>query len=168
FTVDERPSEQHGEIPDRTAGTAALDLDHRGLELWAGRDWRWSGSTLSLAGRALREEVEPRTGSSRNRTLASLSTSWRTLRRWGDWSLSPDFSLRTESGRTADEAGGAGEAPPGSRSITTTPASPFPGAGIPPRTSAIPSTSTGWAEYRAACCRRQPSPGGSPCPRSPS
>jgi len=101
FTVDERPSEQHGEIPDRTAGTAALDLDHRGLELWAGRDWRWSGSTLSLAGRALREEVEPRTGSSRNRTLASLSASWRTLRRWGDWSLSPDFSVRTESGRTA-------------------------------------------------------------------
>ncbi len=88
FAVDERPSEQDGEIPDRTA---ALDLDRRGLELWAGRDWRWSGSALSFAGRALRE---------RNRTLGSLSADWRGLRRFGDWSLSPAFSLRAEEGRT--------------------------------------------------------------------
>lgn len=91
FAVDERPSEQSGSHP----GTAAaLDLDRRGLELWAGRDWRWSGSLLRFAGRALRE---------RDRTLGSLSAGWGGLRRWGDWSLTPGFSLRAETGRTADE-----------------------------------------------------------------
>jgi len=91
FAVDERPSEQSGDLPLRTA---ALDLDRRGLELWAGRDWQRSGSVLRLAGRVLRE---------RERTMGSLSVGWGGLRRWGDWSLAPALSLRAESGRTAGE-----------------------------------------------------------------
>ncbi len=78
--------------------TEALDLDRRGLELWAGRDWQWSGSALRLTGRVLREEIDPR-----QRTLGSLSAGWRGLRRWEGWRLSPGFSLRTEVGRTAGE-----------------------------------------------------------------
>lgn len=89
FTVDERPSEQRGDRP----GTA-VDLDRRGMELWAGRDWRWSGAALRVTGRALRE---------RERTLGGLSAGWGGLRRWGDWRLAPGFSLRAETGRTAGQ-----------------------------------------------------------------
>jgi hypothetical protein len=101
FTVDERPSEQSGSLPETGA---ALDLDRRGLELWAGQDWRWSGAVLRFAGRALREEIEPVSpglgGPERTRTLGSLGAAWGGLRRWGGWRLAPGFSLRAEAGRT--------------------------------------------------------------------
>jgi hypothetical protein len=87
FSVDERPSEQRGDRPD-----TATDLDRRGIELWAGRDWQWSGAILRVTGRALRE---------RERTLGSISAGWSGVRRWGDWRLAPGFSLRSEVGRTA-------------------------------------------------------------------
>lgn len=89
FSVDERPSEQRGELP----GTA-VDLERRGIELWAGRDWRWSASLLRFSGRVLRE---------RERTLGGLSAAWGGVRRWGEWRLAPGFSLRAETGRTAGE-----------------------------------------------------------------
>lgn len=87
FTVDERPSEQRGDRPD-----TAADLDRQGIELWAGRDWQWSGARLRFTGRLLRE---------RERTFGSVSAGWGGVRRWGGWRLSPGFSLRTEVGRTA-------------------------------------------------------------------
>jgi WD40-like Beta Propeller Repeat len=104
FAVDERPSEQSGDLAARTA---ALDLDRRGLELWAGRDWQGSGSLLRLTGRLLREEIEPLSplfGPARDRTLGSLTAGWSAVRRRGEWRLVPALSLRAETGRTAGES----------------------------------------------------------------
>jgi hypothetical protein len=103
FSVEERPSKQSGRLPVRTVD---LDLDRRGLELWAGRDWQRSGSLLRLAGRILREEVEPASleRDTVQRTLGALSASWTGVHRWGDWRLSPGVSLRAEAGRTRGES----------------------------------------------------------------
>lgn len=77
---------------------AALDVERRGLELWAGRGWRWSGAALRFDGRVLREEVDRK-----DRTLGSLTSSWGGVRRLGDWRVAPGFSLRAEEGRTTGE-----------------------------------------------------------------
>lgn len=101
FTVEERPSEQRGGLPD---AFSAFDADRQGIELWAERDWRWSGGVLRLTGRALREEVDPLSGPERTRTLGGLGGSWGGFRRWGAWRASSGLSLRTEVGRTGDES----------------------------------------------------------------
>jgi hypothetical protein len=105
FSVEERPSEQRGGLP---GAFSAFDADRQGIELWAERDWRWSGGVLRLAGRALREEVDPLpgplSGTERTRTLGGLSAGWGGFRRWGAWRASSGLSLRAESGRTGGES----------------------------------------------------------------
>lgn len=82
-----------------------LDLDRQGIELSASRDWGWSGAALSLAGRALWDQVSPTHQSTDlDQRLVSLTGAWAGLRRWGVWRIDPTLSAHYEAGST-DEAG---------------------------------------------------------------
>jgi hypothetical protein len=94
------------ERPDDVARRGGLlDLDRQGIELSASRDWRWSAAALSLAGRALWDQVSP---TSRrvdlDQRLVSLTGAWAGLRRWGMWRIDPTLSAHYEAGST-DGAG---------------------------------------------------------------
>lgn len=101
FNSRERPTET-GEVARRGN---ALDLDRRGFELWASRDWRWSGGRLDLAARALWDQVSPvRRDLFLDQRLASLAGGWGGFRRWGDWFVQPGLGAHYEAGHT-EEAG---------------------------------------------------------------
>ncbi len=109
FQSSERPSEDEDVSP---SGLNFLDLDRQGIELSALRDWQWSGGALSLAGRALWNEVEPdATGEaleSLSQGVFSLAGNWAGVRRLGlGWRLRPGLAGHYEAGHT-DGNGGSG------------------------------------------------------------
>ncbi len=104
FDASERPTLEE---PVARRGNL-LDVDRRGFELSATRDWQWSGERLVLAGRGLWDQVSP---GRRNvdlgrldQRVASLTGAWGGLRRWGLWRVEPAFSAHYEAGHT-DEVG---------------------------------------------------------------
>ena len=101
FQSSERPSE------DKDVSPSGLDLDRQGIELSALRDWRWSGGALSLAGRALWNEIEPDSdGEALDQRVFSLTGSWAGFRRLGPrWRIRPGLAGRYEMGHT-DQNGG--------------------------------------------------------------
>lgn len=94
FRSEERPTRE--EDVARRGNT--LDLDRQGLELWATRDWRWSGGAVAVAARGLWNEVETRRALEQR--IGSLEAFWGGARRWGKWRLQPGLGLHYESGRT--------------------------------------------------------------------
>ncbi|HEX9940904.1 MAG TPA: hypothetical protein VGG03_02710, partial [Thermoanaerobaculia bacterium] len=97
FRSEERPTEEE----DVARRGNLLDLDRQGIELWAGRDWQWSGGWLNLAGRALWNEVEPvRRGEALEQRIASLTAAWGGFHRRGLWRLQPALGVHYEAGRT--------------------------------------------------------------------
>ncbi len=97
------------ETPTATESVARrgnlLDLDRRGGELSAARDWKWSGGTLSLTGRTLWDQVSPvRRDVELDQRIASLTGAWSGYRRSGPWRLQPALWARYETGHT-EEAG---------------------------------------------------------------
>jgi hypothetical protein len=97
FSSRERPTE--GEDVARRGNL--LDVDRQGLELWAGKGWQWSGGRLSLAGRALWNQVEPvRRGEALDQRLVSSTAVWSATRRRGLWRLQPALGLHAEAGHS--------------------------------------------------------------------
>jgi WD40 repeat protein len=97
FRAGERPTEQ--ESVGRRGNQ--LDVDRQGLELWAARDWQWSGGGLAVAARALWNDVEPVRGrEALDQRLGALAASWNGYRRWERWRLQPALSAHYELGRT--------------------------------------------------------------------
>ncbi len=97
FRSSERPTA--GEDVARRGNL--LDLDRRGFELWAFRDWQWSGGGLAVAGRGLWNEVETARGDEvLDQRLSALTLSWNGFRRWGRWRLRPALSTHYEAGHT--------------------------------------------------------------------
>jgi hypothetical protein len=97
FQSAERPTED-----ESVAGRGnLLDLDRRGFELWASRDWQWSGGGLSMAARGLWSEVEPARGEDvLDQRLSALALSWSEFRRWGRWRLWSGLGSHYEAGST--------------------------------------------------------------------
>lgn len=101
FQSSEKPSE------DEDISPSGLDLDRRGVELAVSRDWRWSGGALSMAGRALWNEVEPDgDAEALDQRVFSLTGSWAGFRRLGPhWRLRPGLAGRYETGNTQESGG---------------------------------------------------------------
>jgi WD40-like Beta Propeller Repeat len=102
FQADEQPSEQDDPLPFGPR----LDLDRRGFELSAAWERQWAGGALRLAGRGLREEIEPdfsRTGGSLDRSILSLTAGQAGFRQWGPWRLEHGLNAHAEQGRTAGD-----------------------------------------------------------------
>ncbi len=97
FSSEERPTRE--ESVARRGNV--LDLDRQGIELWAARDWQWSGGRAAVAARGLWNEVEPvRSPEPLEQRIGSLTASWAGGRRWDKWRLQPALSVHYESGRT--------------------------------------------------------------------
>ncbi|HEX4964481.1 MAG TPA: hypothetical protein VF173_26935 [Thermoanaerobaculia bacterium] len=105
FQSRERPGEEKG-APADPAKNGLLDLDRRGIELSAGRDWQWSGGRFSLVGRGLWNRIDPAGDESRDQEIASLTGDWGGYRRFGPhWRLQPAASAHYEAGRTEGTGG---------------------------------------------------------------
>ncbi|HSG38017.1 MAG TPA: hypothetical protein VLE27_00145, partial [Thermoanaerobaculia bacterium] len=94
FRSEERPTREEEVV--RRGGL--LDLDRQGIELWATRDWQWSGGAVAVAARGLWNEVEQRT--QLEQRIGSLGAAWGGARRWGKWRLQPGLSAHYEAGST--------------------------------------------------------------------
>lgn len=94
FSSEERPTREE----DVARRGNLLDLDRQGIELWATRDWQWSGGAVSVAARGLWNEIEQRT--TLEQRIGSLGAAWAGARRWGKWRLQPALSVHYEAGRT--------------------------------------------------------------------
>jgi hypothetical protein len=101
FRVEELPTATES-VPRRGS---LLDLDRRGFELSASRDWQWSGGSLDLAGRALWDRVRPVPHDVElDQRLFSLTGAWGGYRRWDRWRVQPALSAHYEAGHT-EQAG---------------------------------------------------------------
>ena len=99
FSSEERPT--RGEDVARRGNL--LDLDRRGFELWAARDWRWSGGAASLAGQALWDQVSPvHRDLYLDQRLAALAGAWNGYRRRGPWRIQPGLWAHYEAGHTEE------------------------------------------------------------------
>jgi hypothetical protein len=98
FRSSERPSEDR----DAPALAGSLDLDRQGIELSAGRDWQWSGGRLSLASRALWNQIDPDGSAAEvDQRLLSLGGTYAGFRRLGPrWTLRPGLAGHYEVGET--------------------------------------------------------------------
>ena len=104
FQSAERPSEQRSPVPSQLRRT--LDLERRGVELSAIWDRQWAGAGLRLAGRVLREDIDPALGIDLSRSSGSLEADAGGLHQWGRWRLTTGVGARVEEGRTDGDGWG--------------------------------------------------------------
>lgn len=101
FQSRERPSDEKG-----ASTQAGIDLDRRGIEISAGRDWLGNGSRFHFAGQALWDRIDPVGGQARDQEIASLTGAWTGYRRFGSlWRFQPGLAAHYEAGDTAGAGG---------------------------------------------------------------